>query len=288
MNSEKPFKKIAVVGLGLIGGSLALELKKRNLAEVVIGVARRPEVIAQARSSQAIDWGTTDFVQGSQEADLIFLCLPVFSIIEIFKMISPHLKPGTLVTDVGSTKGLIMKEISRVIRPDIFFVGGHPMAGGEKSGFEAAELGLFEKAIYILTPLANTPVNVLESFSHLVENLGSKIFFLTPHEHDRIVASISHLPYLTAVALVNSLLKLPDREKVLKFAASGFRDTTRIAASAPGMWQDICLSNRQEILKFLRILEEKIKELKKILSQKSSKKLNRFLSKSYQFRKDLF
>lgn len=285
---EKIYKKIAVIGLGLIGGSLAMEIKKRKLADLVIGISRRNEVVSKAKEIGAVDWGFTDLTKGVKDVDLIFICTPIFSIIEIFKKISGFLKPEAVVTDVGSTKSFIVKEISKICPENIYFIGGHPMAGSEQSGFASARLGLFEGVPYFLTPQPKTLVDVCGKLAEFIEKLGAKAISLEPEEHDRIVAGISHLPYLTAVSLVNSILELGDSARLLKFAATGFRDTTRIAASPPGVWQEICLSNREEITRMLEILEKKIAQVKKALSKNDAASLSEILEKSFEARKELF
>jgi prephenate dehydrogenase len=285
---ERGFQKVAIIGLGLIGGSLAFDIKGRHLAEVVIGISRRSEVIDLARGAGAIDWGTTDLLKGVAGADLIFICTPIFSIVEIFKKIAGSLRPETVVSDAGSTKKFIMQQVAKLCPEKIYFIGGHPMAGSEKSGFSAARPDLFQNAVYILTPAPSTPVTVLNNFSGFLEKLGAAVVYLNAEEHDRITAAVSHLPYLVAVALAGSLLALPRHREFLKFAAGGLRDTTRVASSPTDVWGEICLTNRQEILKMLTILEKEIGQIKEALSKNNALKLDRILKKSFQLRQNLF
>ena len=254
-------KKVAIIGVGLIGGSLGLALKKRTLAEEVIGIGHRQESLDKALRVGAVDRITLKLEEGVEEADLAVIATPVGLIPGMVRRISPALPPGAMITDVGSTKGNIVREIDGIIPEGISFVGGHPLAGSEKRGVEEARSDLFEKSVCVLTPGEKTPSRSLETIKSLWDRVGAKILVMKPEDHDFLIAATSHLPHLIAAALVNLVNDLKEEDKrTISLIAGGFRDTTRIAASSPELWRDICLSNRNNLTvmidKFKGLLEE--------------------------------
>jgi prephenate dehydrogenase len=252
------FETVALVGVGLLGGSLGLALRERGLARRVMAVARRPETVRQALALGVADEGSSDLDAGAAGADLVVLCVPVLSMPALVERMAPHLRPGAVVTDVGSTKSVLVRELPRRLRPENPYVGGHPMAGSEKTGVEAARADLFEGARYLLTPDADTPEETVERLERWVARLGAVPVRLDPAVHDRAVAGISHLPHVAAAALASAVRAegtagSPEIEILQQLIAGGFRSTTRIAASSPEMWRDICLTNREAVLEALRL-----------------------------------
>lgn len=261
------FERIAILGLGLIGGSLALALRNKDLAQEIIGLDRNEESLRVALERKAIHQGTTDFAAGVKNVDLLILAIPVGAMAGVLQSLIPHLKDGCIITDVGSTKSQVVKTVESILPENLYFVGGHPMAGSEKSGMEWADPNLFSGATYLFTPTEKTNLKALESLKELVTELGCQTIQMTPEEHDLAVASISHLPHLLGVSLVSLVEKLGKNNHALfQLAAGGFRDTTRVASSHPVMWRDICLSNKEGILNTIEQFEKILEETKLILA----------------------
>ncbi|SET52160.1 prephenate dehydrogenase [Paenibacillus sp. NFR01] len=245
--------KIAIFGVGLIGGSLALCFKgKAGLT--VTGHAHRPESAAKYLSRGVVDQATVSLEEAALDADFIFLCVPVGMLGEYLQRLSRlPLKPGCIITDVGSTKGEIAACAAELDLPGVYFIGGHPMAGSERSGVEAASSLLFENAYYVLTPAANVPEEAYDRLKALLVHTKAQIVRLDPERHDEIVGAISHLPHIIAVALVNQIHEYDQADSFYStLAAGGFRDITRIASSDPLIWRDILLSNRPVMLQLLK------------------------------------
>lgn len=235
--------RLVVVGLGLIGGSVARGVKARGLAAEVVGVGRDPVRLEQARAAGAVDRATTDLARGLRGADLVLLATPVGSLPGLVREAWPHLEPGAVLTDAGSVKGEVVAAAGACpARPETTFVGGHPLAGSEQSGFAASRPDLFEDSLTILTPTAAAPAEAVARVSALWLGLGSQVRLMSAEEHDRAVAAISHLPHLVAYALVGAA------GEALSLAARGFQDTTRIAASDEVLWADIFRGNREAFL----------------------------------------
>jgi len=268
MKEESDFKKITIIGVGLIGGSLGLALKENRPKFKIIGVDRK-EVIKKALSRGAIDEGTVNLEEGIKEADVVILATPVKTILDLLPQINPFLKKGCLVTDTGSTKQQIVKRANKVLSKDIHFIGGHPMAGSEKCGIESASPCLFHNKTYILTPSPKSNLRALEKISLLIKMIDAKELILDPLEHDRIVSAVSHLPQIIAVSLINAIGELALRgnsNNYFKAVGEGFKDMTRIASSPYKMWEDICDTNQENILEiiqefknYLEVIEDKLK-----------------------------
>lgn len=277
------FKKVAIIGVGLIGGSLGLAIKKKKLARSVIGIGRRHLSIQAALRYGAVDVGTKDLRSGVRDADLVIVATPVCTITKIVKKIVRDLKSGAILTDVGSTKSQIIEEIEIYLRDRISFVGSHPLAGSEKRGVNFANADLFRGSTVIMTKTRKTKSSSIKALSQFWRSLGvARVVVKTPEEHDRIVAEISHLPHLMATALINSV-----SDKSLKFAAGGFKDATRIAASDPDIWRDICVTNRRQILKSLDRFERSLLRIKALIKNASREKLYREFAKSKRIREKL-
>jgi len=255
-------RKVVIIGVGLIGGSLGMAVKRLNLAAEVVGVGRSEKNLRTALEVGAVDQITTDSASGVRGADLVVVATPVSAVAPVVTEISPHLAPGTIVTDVGSTKANVVRTLEPVAGDrGFFFVGGHPMTGSERSGVQSADPYLFENAYYILTRTPATDAGAIKRLRDLTESIGARVVELSPEAHDFYIAAVSHLPHCVAAALVNTIGRLEDREAVLPFAAGGFRDTTRVAAGDPVMWRDILLSNAGVILEMIERYHASLSDL---------------------------
>ncbi|MGR3311702.1 MAG: prephenate dehydrogenase [Candidatus Brocadiales bacterium] len=270
---------VAIVGAGLIGGSIALGIKKRNLANRVVGIARRQPSIEEAKKKGAIDVGTLDIAEGVRDADIVILATPVDLIAEFARKAIPHMKESAVLTDVGSAKLCIVTEIRKIPREGRFFVGGHPMAGSAYKGLDFASANLFEGATCILTPDEPRNKAAIEKVTTLWESLGAVVKELSPEEHDETVAYVSHLPHLIASSLTNVV-----EEDYWQYAGRGLKDTTRIASSNPELWLSIYRQNRTEIIKSIDAFSEKISALKEALSDKDDAKILEMLKRGKQIR----
>lgn len=246
-------KKLTIIGLGLIGGSLARALRERDRVGEVVGVNRSRSSLEKAVELGVIDRFTTDPVVGVQGANLVVVATPVRSIVPMIRAAAPGLMAGAVVTDAGSVKGKIVFDCEAAMPEGVHFVGGHPIAGTEHSGVEASFATLFEGSRTILTPTERTAKDALELVTIVWEAAGSVVETMDPRHHDRVLAATSHLPHLMAYNIVKTLSDLENdvQSEVFRFAASGFRDFTRIASSDPTMWRDICLENREAILEMI-------------------------------------
>ncbi len=254
--------RVAVVGLGLMGASLCMDLIQKQACREVRGIARRTDTVLQAFFGGAVDQATNDLYTGVLGADILVLATPVRTIVSMIDDIGPHLWPGTVIIDMGSTKSDICAAMERM--PDgLQPIGGHPMTGKEIAGYQAAEAGLYEKAPWILTPLERTSNDAMALAQELVETVGSLPLILSPDRHDLLVASISHLPYLLASALVMTVADRGDMDPLVwELAAGGFRDTSRVAASDTRMFLDILMTNRTAILEQLDVFGQRLDDLR--------------------------
>jgi prephenate dehydrogenase len=249
--------KITIIGLGLIGGSLGLAFSRSTPKLQVFGYDSNPEAVRQALDIGAIQQAGP-LEEAVREADYVFVCTPIKGILELLGRIAAHLKPGCVVTDVCSTKKPVM-ELLAGLPPGIYGIGGHPMAGSEKRGIGASDRFLFENAVYVLTPANDTPAEVVTKTATLIRRTGAQVKLMSPGQHDRVVALISHVPHIMAAALVNLATQ---EEEALLLAAGGFRDTTRIASSSPELWEDILFSNREEVSRGLMAMIEELQRFK--------------------------
>lgn len=245
------FNRVAIIGLGLIGGSIGLGLHKAHAAKQVVGYDLGSGVGDRACKIGAIDKAYTHLADTVRGAELVILATPVGTIRALLQMIAPLLTSGAVVTDVSSTKSQVISWAEEFLPPDIYFVGGHPMAGKELSGIDVANAGLFKNCIYCLTPTSHTLPDAIQKVASLVELLGARLHFLEPAEHDGLVAGVSHLPFLVSTTLMNTVAEDPTWNDASLLASSGFRDTTRLAAGSPEMYRDICSTNSQAIVRWL-------------------------------------
>lgn len=264
---DSPFKRITIIGVGVIGGSLGLAIKKRFRSVVITGVDR-PDVLQKALRRGAIDIACRRWKTAVGDADLVFLATPISAILELLPRVARIIGPGAIVTDVGSVKRGIARSAGKHF-PRGNFVGGHPMAGVELSGVEAAHPLLFENAVYVLTPLTPRPTGAVKRFATFLEELGARVVTLDPALHDEIVSVVSHVPQLTAVALTNVAgSRHHSSPAYLRLAAGGFRDLTRIASSRPEIWHDILSSNRDEIGRALDLMIRELLSYRRALRTK--------------------
>ncbi len=239
--------RVVIVGLGLMGGSLAGDLKRRGACREVWGVARRGETIEEAMRRGFIDVGTCDLAQGVEQAGLIVLATPVRTILDMIPQVGALATSGCLLMDLGSTKARVV-EAMKALPPHLQAVGGHPMCGKEASGLEAAEADLYQGATFVLTPLQRTSSEALMLAQELAETVGARPLLMDAERHDRLVAAVSHLPYLLSVSLVATAEEVAAEDELIwELAASGFRDTSRLAASDVTMMLDILLTNRAAV-----------------------------------------
>ncbi len=243
--------RVAIIGLGLIGGSMGLALHKAHAVQQIAGYDLGKGVSDRARKVGAIDQAYTALADAVRGAELVILATPVGAMHALLQNLGPVLSPGAVVTDVASTKAQVISWAEEFLPTSVSFVGGHPMTGKEVSGVESADANLFRDRVYCLTPTARTRPQAISKVSTLVETLGARVRFLEPVEHDGQVASVSHLPFLTSIALMNTVTSEPAWGDASLLAAGGFRDATRLAAGSPEMYRDICFTNADAITRSL-------------------------------------
>jgi len=255
---------MTIIGVGLIGGSLGLAAKKKKAVKTVVGYGRRRGALHKAVSLNAIDRYFLTLPKAVADADLVVLATPVGTFKKLCQALGPHLKEGTVVTDVGSVKGALVEELEGLLPEKVHFVGGHPIAGREKSGVLAATGTLFQGCQTILTPTAKSHPESFSQVAALWEAVGAKVSEIDPFDHDRILGMVSHLPHLVAYALMGTLSH-PKVEKLdpVRYSAGGLRDFTRIAESSPEMWRDIFLYNKTAMLEAIDFYQEAIEKIKK-------------------------
>jgi prephenate dehydrogenase len=273
--------KLAVAGVGLIGGSLALALKEAGVVGEVVGIGRGLTNLEKALELGVIDRFTRELAEGVKDADVLFLATPVQALGPVAAQAMPHLKPGAIITDGGSVKQAVIDAIEPQLRDDVHFVPGHPIAGTENSGAEAAFATLYRERRCILTPTTRTDPAALEAVRRMWQAAGSEVVIMEVDKHDRVLAAISHLPHMVAYALVNAVGAY-DRydENILAYSAGGFRDFTRIASSDPTMWRDIALTNRAALIEMMQQFESFFAELKADVKDGSAERLIEFFRRS--------
>jgi len=266
--------KILIFGVGLIGGSLALNAKNTAFASHIVGVGRNQDNLDDAIKLKLIDRISDDLEKDIADSHIIVIATPVAQFPSILKTIQPHLASHTIITDVGSTKTEVMKSAKEILGAQYSqFIGGHPIAGSEKHGATSADIDLFKNKNVILTPDETTSPHARETIESLWKNAGAVVSNMSHTEHDKIFSTISHLPHLLAFSLVDMITHRSNANELLKFAASGFKDFTRIAASSPEMWRDITLANKHFILEDIQHFENEIKLLKEAIQHEDTKKI---------------
>ena len=280
--------KLAVVGVGLIGGSLALALKEAGAVGHVVGIGRGLPNLETALRLGVVDSYTLDLAEGVADADVIFLATPVQALGTVAGQAMPHLKAGAIITDGGSVKQAVIDAIEPHLRDDVHFVPGHPIAGTENSGAEAAFATLYRDRRCILTPTGKTASEALDCMQRMWQLVGSQVVIMDVEKHDRVLAAISHLPHMVAYALVNAVGSY-DRynENILEYSAGGFRDFTRIASSDPTMWRDIAMTNREALIEMMEQFETFFAELKEDVAIGSGERLFEFFRRSKESRDEI-
>ncbi|HEY5975376.1 MAG TPA: prephenate dehydrogenase/arogenate dehydrogenase family protein [Geobacteraceae bacterium] len=280
--------RLAIIGVGLIGGSLARILRDKGEVGEIVGIGRGTTNLMRAVELGVIDRYCHDVVDGVAGADLVFLATPVCTIADIVSRIAPALAPGAIVTDGGSVKAEIVNLCEPLMPAGTFFVGGHPIAGTEKSGVEASFASLYQGRRCIITPTSATDPAAVAKVVRMWELAGSDVVLMDVLKHDRVVAAISHLPHMVAYSLVNAVGEY-DRcdENILKYSAGGFRDFTRIASSDPVMWRDIALMNRTSILEMMDLFSSYLDELRQLVDTEDGHGLAEFFARSREFRESI-
>ena len=265
--SEVKFKKIALIGIGLIGSSLARVIRQKKLADHIAIATRTSTTLERARELKLGDSYTTDNGKAVEDADLVIVSVPVGASGKVAKEIAPHLKAGAIVTDVGSTKASVIRQMKPELPDNITFIPGHPIAGTEFSGPDAGFADLFINRWCILTPLPDTNEKAIEKLTEFWEACGAKVDHMDPEHHDLVLAITSHLPHLIAYNIVGTAsdLEKVTNSEVIAYSASGFRDFTRLAASDPTMWRDICLNNKDAIIEMLGRFSEDLASLQRAI-----------------------
>jgi len=284
-----PFDRVSIVGVGLLGGSLAKVMRRLGLAKSLIGYGRNKANLEEAKNLGIIDQVAPDIQSAVKDADLIVLCSPVRAVSQLVMKMAPHIKPGCLVTDVGSVKEPLVREIIALIPEGVFFVGAHPIAGGEKSGFRVSSDTLFEGARCIVTPTDKTEQSALKRVVELWETVGMRVSIMDVKEHDFIFGAVSHLPHVLIFALMNTLgsLKSENHDEITSFSGAGLKDITRIAGGEPVMWRDICISNKDSILHCLDRFQVTLNQLRSGIEQENGELLTQEFESANEHRLNL-
>ncbi|HJX69885.1 MAG TPA: prephenate dehydrogenase/arogenate dehydrogenase family protein [Dehalococcoidia bacterium] len=276
--------RVAIIGLGLIGGSIGLALKQANESGwEIVGYARRPEAASTALNSGVVDRIETSLAETVKEADLIILATPVLTIKKILSQIAGNLRPNCVVTDTASTKVQVMKWAEEILPPKVSFIGGHPMAGRETYGIKAAKADLFRGCIYCLIPSEKASPQAIDKVTSMVKRLGARPVLIDAQEHDELVAGISHLPMLLSAALVSATAQDDSWHKMSELAASGYRDLTRLASGNPEVNAHICLSNQKAILRWIDKFSRELERYRQLVA-KGDKRLEQALIEANQAR----
>jgi len=268
------FNNVSIIGVGLIGGSLGLAIKRKKLSNKVIGVGRRKSSISSAKKKGAIDEATLDIGKGVRESDLVIIATPINKVIDIAKKVVKHLPVGAILLDVASTKSNIVLEIEKIVPPYVSYIGTHPIAGSEKKGVKFAEDTMFDNANCIITPTSRTDEEVLTRIKKFWENLGSRIIVMSPQMHDKIVSNISHIPHLIAAVLVKI------SGEYLDFCGGSFKDATRVALSSPEMWTYVFMENKKYILKDMEKIISDFKKFSMLISNNKKQNLLKILNQT--------
>ena len=289
MNINQKIKKVAFIGMGLINSSLARDLKIKKFYLSSSAYSRRLSTINKIKKLKLVDFASSNIEKTIKEADIIIVGIPVAAYQEVFKKICNNIKPGAIITDVGSVKKEVINSVKKYIPKNIDFVPGHPIAGTENSGPESGFAGLFKNGWCILTPNKNTSKSSVKIIKYMWQLVGMKVDIMDSNYHDEVLAITSHIPHIIAYSIVGTIANLQTtiKKEVIKYAASGFRDFTRIAASDPIMWRDIILYNRQSILKMLNLFKKDLSKLEYAIENNDDKFLLNLFTKTRKIRKDI-
>jgi len=279
------WQSISLVGVGLLGGSLALAIKRRHLAARVVACVRREAALVECQNLKIADLVTMDLKEAVQGSELVLLCTPLSQMLGLTTQMRPFLQKGAILTDVGSVKGTVVRDLEPVARQaEAEFVGSHPMAGSEKTGLAAARADLFENAICLVTPGRTSSANSIAKVEEFWRAVGGCPLRLTPEVHDDLVSRSSHLPHVVAAELANYVLSPVHPKEQARVCANGFRDTTRIAAGSTEMWRDIALANRQNLSRVLGVFIEDLQEFQFALERQDATAIEEFFAKAKQRR----
>ena len=275
-----------IIGLGLIGGSIGLALRQGKKSKwEIVGYGRRQETVARALSLGAIERGETNLEDAVERAELVIIATPVLTVKQILSRMAPHLASGCIVTDTGSTKVQVMKWADEILPPTVDFIGGHPMAGRESYGIQAAEAELFGKCTYCLTPSAKASAESIDTVIRMTRKLGAVPLFIDAQEHDNLVAGISHLPMLLSAALVSLTTKSPSWSKMSKLASSGYHDLTRLASGNPEINSHICLTNQEAIVDWIDRFSQELERYRQLVIN-GDKRLEQALAEANDARQE--
>lgn len=274
MSNSFVIKKLCIIGVGLIGGSLSIALRRTGYCHEVIGAGRHSERLQIAKDLKVVDCFSTDLSEAVSDADMVFVAVPMGAMAAVFKQIDGHVKPGAVITDGGSAKVSVIEDAKVYLKQSYSqFVAGHPIAGTEQSGVEAAFGELYQNRKIILTPTEETSGQATAAVIAMWQAAGADVEIMDASQHDVVLAGTSHLPHLLAYGLVNCLFESNNSESYFKYAAGGFRDFTRIASSDPVMWRDICLSNKAAVLDSLQQYQAELDRLKDALTEDDADQL---------------
>jgi cyclohexadieny/prephenate dehydrogenase len=287
--SEILFDRIALIGIGLIGSSIARDVKKLGLAKDVVISTRSADTLKRAEELELGTSYVASAAEAVKDADLVIVSVPVGASEAVAQQIAPNLKPGAIVTDVGSTKASVIAQMAPHMPDGVHFIPGHPLAGTEKSGPDAGFPGLFKGRWCIFTPLEGTDPEALARLRGFWETLGSRCDEMDPQHHDKVLAIVSHLPHIIAYNIVGTAddLETVTESEVIKYSASGFRDFTRLAASDPTMWRDVCLHNKDAILEMLARFSEDLAYLQRAIRWGEGDKLFELFSRTRTIRRSI-
>ena len=273
------FERVAVIGVGLIGGSFSLALRKKKLCGHVVGAGRSPANMKLALERGIVDSVETDAAAAVRDADLVLIATPVAQFSEVMQAVAKTLKPGTIVSDAGSTKRDVVATARAALGGKIAqFIPAHPIAGAERSGAAAANAELYNGRRVVLAPLAENRKQDVETVAALWTAIGARVSRMTPEEHDQVFAAVSHLPHLLAYALVSDVSRRSNSAQLFGYAAGGFRDFTRIASSHPEMWRDICVANSDQLLKEVSLFSGELEKIRKFLETRDAASLEKLFA----------
>jgi len=274
-------KQLTIFGVGLIGGSLALALKKVGYCQQVVGCSRRAEHLQTALELGVIDRYTLDPAEAVKGADMILVAVPMGAMQGVFTSIAEHIEDNTVITDAGSAKGSVVAAAKAAFgEVPRYFVPAHPIAGREKSSVDAAVNDLYHDHKVILTPLKNTDANAIQRVRDMWQMAGAEVESLGVEQHDTVLAATSHLPHILAFSFVNTLAESAQREKIFHYVAGGFKDFSRIASSDPVMWRDICLENKEAILSALNDYQQNLSDLAELITHEDGEALHQAFTRA--------
>lgn len=279
------FDKVTILGVGLLGASFALALKKNNMARYVTGCGRNKDNLKKAVERKIIDAMELDPAKACKDSDLILFSMPVGAFINVTKQIAGSLKKNAVVTDVGSVKGKLVSDMEALMPEGVNFVGCHPIAGNHKSGIDAVTPDLFSGAQCIITETDKTNKKALDTVSELWRKLGAEIKFTSPDDHDMIYAAVSHFPHVVAYSIVNTVADI--NSSYLDFSGQGFKDSTRIALSSPELWRDICVMNKDNLIKLIDVFQKNLGRIRSSIEKSDSNQIEKEFKKAQNLRKNV-